>query len=779
MNLIKLKDKLQDVWAKSSDSPGLPGLSLLGHTEDVVRQMGQFINLYQTELKQFDKIDMIRVLLYGALIHDFGKIHPSFQRMLQRKGKFGQRHEILSLGFMDFLDVPTDERPYLSAAIALHHKNWMEITEKAPRYYHPHYPVERISPVKELLVGLDLVHINTLLFILQNADEYFEQITRIKIIPYPFVKGTLTAESIYKQLDALNKLVGTFITGGVFDRKINRLSCHMATVARGLAVSADHLASVETMTLHHGVASPEDVLTALGFQSESLHPHQRELAVSPASLILVAPTGSGKTEAALLWAASVRKAKKSKGRLYFILPYRASMNAMNMRMEKTFGDKSTAVIHGKTLIQHYQAHMEQGYNPEEARKRAKHKEALFRMNTTPIRVCSPYQLVRTFFAPKGYEALLASVWGAQLVMDEIHAYDAELTAMTLAAAKFMKEVMGAECLFMSATMPCYLKDLLQKHFSLEEPVRPPMEWLQSKTRHKLELIQDHCMSHKSIQRIKEAAGLGSVLVVVNKVDKAIKVAKELEQEGIADVILLHSRFSAKDRINKEANLDPKKGQVLVATQVVEVSLDIDYDTIFTELAPLESLLQRFGRVNRKGLRGEPSAVHVFTVFEELDERTYKPYNREHLIKVSEVLCDFLNGNPTGLINEIQIQTLLDQSYPDSLKQELKKSIEDKLINFYQNFVYELLPLGVQDSRTLKQLRERWDDLFDGEELLPEQYINGALNASNSLEVAQYLIPASGALIKRLKRENKVWVDDTIKKYVTNCEYSQAYGLVIS
>lgn len=785
MDLIKLKESLQHVWAKSSDSPGLPGLSLLQHTEEVVCQMGQFIQLYQTELKQLDRIDITRVLLYGALIHDFGKIHPKFQEMLRGKGKFEYRHEILSLGFLDYLDIPLEEKPYVVAAVGLHHKNWMDIanrvdiTKKTPGYYHRRYTVEKIIPIRELLEGLEPSFTNGLLHVLQNADEFFHKVIGIKTNTYSFVKGTLNAKSIYKQLTVLDKLISTFETGDSFSRKVNRIPCHMATIVRGLTLSADHLASLEAMPLLQGFSSEQEVLVALGLQYKTLHPHQKRLMDSPTSLIMVAPTGSGKTEAALLWAGAVRKVKKTKGRFYFILPYRASMNTMVIRLQKSFGDKSAVVLHGKTLIQHYREHMEQGYSPEEARKFAKRKESLARLNTTPIRVCSPYQLVKTFFAPKGYEAMLSSVWGAQLVIDEIHAYDRELTAMTLASVKFMKEVMGAECLFMSATMPSYLKEFIQKYFCLEEPLRPPADWLNAKIRHRLELLHDHCMSDSSIQRIKEATKLGSVLVVVNKVDKAINLTKALEKEGVADIVLLHSRFTAKDRICKEANLDPIKGRVLVATQVVEVSLDIDYDTIFTELAPLESLLQRFGRVNRKGRRNQYSVVHVFTKFDKSDMVAYRPYDKEHLIKVREVLHEFLEANPTGLIKEIEIQTLLDKSYPESLRQEVLKSLEEKMVSFYKSFVSYLLPLGVQDSRTVKQLREQWDNLFEGEELLPEKYLQDALAAPNSLEMAQYLIPVSGKLIKSIQKGNKVWFDDTIKKFVTDCEYSPTYGLIIS
>src|SRR5207244_7001198 len=92
--------------------------------------------------------------------------------------------------------------------------------------------------------------------------------------------------------------------------------------------------------------------------------------------------------------------------------------------------------------------------------------------------------------------------------------------------------------------------------------------------------------------------------------------------GNAAVDLLHSRFAGEDRTRKEIALmakvpnDNKRireaGTVLVATQVVEVSLDVDFDVLFTDPAPVEPLIQRFGRVNR-GRRGLLRDVFVHTV----------------------------------------------------------------------------------------------------------------------------------------------------------------------
>ena len=105
-----------------------------------------------------------------------------------------------------------------------------------------------------------------------------------------------------------------------------------------------------------------------------------------------------------------------------------------------------------------------------------------------------------------------------------------------------------------------------------------------------------------------------VLVIVNTVEKAIKIGRRLEEEfGLKygeDFIVFHARFMYLHRKEKETWVEEykKKSHILVATQVCEVSLDISYDVLFTELASLPALIQRFGRVNRYGDTKTPQSI---------------------------------------------------------------------------------------------------------------------------------------------------------------------------
>ena len=87
-------------------------------------------------------------------------------------------------------------------------------------------------------------------------------------------------------------------------------------------------------------------------------------------------------------------------------------------------------------------------------------------------------------------------------------------------------------------------------------------------------------------------------------------SKKSPKKGVKDVVLLHSRFCRRDRDNIEKNLQAGLPKVLVATQVVEVSLDVDFEQAFSEPAPIDALIQRFGRVNRKG-KGPQQSCGVY------------------------------------------------------------------------------------------------------------------------------------------------------------------------
>src|SRR5579863_10149128 len=120
LNELEITMRERELLAKSR-----PPMTLFRHSLDVVQQMSEYYQFYEPQWPiPEDSICLPRVLAYSALVHDFGKVHAVFQAVLKGEDKkFDNRHEILSLCFLEWLEIPADERVWIEAAVALHHRN--------------------------------------------------------------------------------------------------------------------------------------------------------------------------------------------------------------------------------------------------------------------------------------------------------------------------------------------------------------------------------------------------------------------------------------------------------------------------------------------------------------------------------------------------------------------------------------------------------------------------------------------------------------------------------
>jgi len=135
------------------------------------------------------------------------------------------------------------------------------------------------------------------------------------------------------------------------------------------------------------------------------------------------------------------------------------------------------------------------------------------------------------------------------------------------------------------------------------------------------------------------------LVIVNTVNRALEVFKQLgRKKPEAELVLVHSRFRPADREEKVRQLlsaPGPAGSIIVSTQVVEAGVDVSARTLFTDLSPWASLVQRFGRCNRCGEYAEADAAQVYWLDLPEDEKKQdalsRPDEREHLLKARELL----------------------------------------------------------------------------------------------------------------------------------------------
>jgi CRISPR-associated endonuclease/helicase Cas3 len=364
---------------------------------------------------------------------------------------------------------------------------------------------------------------------------------------------------------------------------------------------------------------------------------QEELGEHIGHAFLEAPTGSGKTLAAICWALRNRRGGE---RIFYILPYQASLEAMEDTLtgfllkipqdhgvkQWGFGRENVAVLHARVLDYAFREHFERLGEYEAAASYAKAEAELNRLAHKPIKVSTPFQLLKWFFGIPRWEIGVSEMVGGLFVFDEIHAYDTHVVALILQMVQVLRRL-GGRFLFMSATFPPFLKGLLQEALGEEGAafaLEPRDDWsvgFLSQARHRLRWrdtrLED--LFPEILMTIREGR---RALIVANRVDQAQWIYQQLKEHSDG-IYLLHSRFARRDRVEWERMVirflrgeQKVPVQAVVATQVVEVSLDVSFDTCFTEVAPVDDLLQRFGRVNRYGEYPDGVEVHVARRFDE-------------------------------------------------------------------------------------------------------------------------------------------------------------------
>jgi len=311
---------------------------------------------------------------------------------------------------------------------------------------------------------------------------------------------------------------------------------------------------------------------------------QRRCLECTSNLIATAPTGSGKTEASLLWA---QNGFVEGRKLIYLLPTMVTANSLYVRLKDYFPHQNVGLIHSTASL--FKESELDAYNADYADVL---REKTFMYQVT---VSTVDQLLFSGYNTGHWTLTESNAANSMIVIDEIHAYDPWTLGLICSSLRHYT-TFGAQFMIMSATMPKYLTELLAGY--LPDVAFFEDEELLSQSRNSFSLHS--CDIEEDLTEIRLSVSSGKkVLVVVNSVFACQELAKKLED---LSPVCYHSKFIFWDRNEKEEFIIQQgrksEGCLVVATQVVEVSLDIDFDILFTECAPPDSLVQRAGRVNR-------------------------------------------------------------------------------------------------------------------------------------------------------------------------------------
>ncbi|MER0240920.1 CRISPR-associated helicase Cas3' [Streptomyces sp. HSW2009] len=645
---------------------------------------------------------------WAALLHDAGKIAEGFQRQVDSGGvPWGERHEVLSLAYVDLLAEAAgwteEDRLMVATLVATHHRALLSGDGGG----HGGKPALSREYNKEtdwneaFGTGSDV-----------RTGETVPQVPRFLHREWlAWLCGALAADPpttspgdpplAHRARDLLEELLNAWRQPVKSHRGL------LAVLAQGALTLADRSGSAHVPFQTHMPLAP-DYLARMPYEP---HLHQRRAATASGHLVLVAPTGSGKTEAGLAWAAGQLARMPGLPRVVWTLPYRASLNAVRRRFADSLipapGERSADIglLHGtvtQTLLAEALEDDCAAGNPhteptaDQARK-ARAQAGAMRLFTHRLRVATPHQLLSGAIAGPAYSSVLLEQANALFVLDELHAYEPD-TFGRLCAAMRLWERLGSRFAVLSATLARPMVEIIEE--SVEQPVtvhRAPAGT--SPVRHRLVLGQRPLDAPESVELLRGQLREGhSVLVVANTVARAQDLFQQLAQDAReaspghpSPALLLHSRFKNGDRDAIEKALlrrhperregDPaRRGGLVVATQVVEVSLQLDFDRGAVECAPVEAIAQRAGRVNRRGLHPEGPVDFRVHPFEKPN-----PYPRDAMDASWEALRSLVDDGATTL-SEQDIDELLRRAYDTAWGREWEEEARRQRDEFAARFL---------------------------------------------------------------------------------------------
>lgn len=686
---------MTDILAKSE-----PQITLKQHIQDNLSVWEHLQRCFPAAPVCADKESFWQLLRLSVIMHDLGKAHGEFQKVLRgvENNWDSQRHELFSVPFTKQLLLPEDEKLLVLRVVAAHHRTYSWLSNFIENNY-------EIDPT-----------------------EFEREFSKVD------VKGAIEVANSFEHGVIVEKVVGKspvkIITNYqreakqvLMGRQAEITDYFTLLLLMGAFHHCDHLSSAFVTEFDYLNSNAfhflDEMQADLRKEGFDLYYHQSIVSKILGNVILTAPTGSGKTETSLLWLRNQLK-QTGQGRVFYVLPFTASINAMfeRLRDEDGLGKEMVGMLHGKLDAYLYESFFEEAGNLTELKSQIKDLKVTFKNLQTPLKVITPFQLLKHLFGLKGFEKGIFEWVGGHFIFDEIHAYDPEITAQIVVLLEFLTQRLQAKVFIMTATLPTFLKRRIAAAIGHYEELKAEATLYDNFQRHRVKLT-DGLLSEK-LNLVEQDLKAGKkVLVVCNTVDQARAVFEELQ--GLYETLLIHGRFAAKDRTRIERQLQNNPPQLLIGTQAIEVSLDIDYDVIYSEPAPLDALIQRFGRVNRKRSKSPCPCL----VFKERNEKDKYIYDHEMVVRTLDVLSEIENKY-NGVIQEIELQAYIDRVYPGYDEEAQAKF--DKIYGLLAQSVKRLTPFEPS-----KDGEEDYYRQFDGVKVLPAYYEQDYIERLNAFD----------------------------------------------
>ncbi len=578
------------------------------------------------------------------------------------------------------------------------------------------------------------------------------------------------------KLDALKEIFG-FISGNLIradwiasgmDEK-NWLGCPDK-------IKADLIKQLKKRALERKIIKKECEFRLKEFQKKSTMEH--------GNILLQIPTGEGKTEAALLWA--ITNIKNVHTKIIYTVPTQTISNALYRRFVDYFGDKNVGLVHSVSALM-----LEDRFDDKDD----KTKEIIsMKVFSKPITVCTLDSFILPFLNLHKWPLATLYFKNSILIVDEVHSYDAQMLGALKKVLEIMNRYENPFCI-MSATIPKEIHDDMVKPFGVKIITDEQLFNVSPIEIKKNEKDIDE-MVDMIVEDFKDNK---KVLVICNTVEKSNKLYNKIKEKGSfivtqnyikqgerynkdANIILYHSQFIKRHRKLKEDEIEEKerwenRGLILVTTQVVEISLDIDFDCLYTELAPIDAIIQRIGRVNRRKRKGisECEICCGLEVFNRDNKWSY-PYPRRILEITRNRLME-------GVLSLSELSNLLVKIYGEWFKDYQQKvefdKKKDKGYRKYEDVLkkyccYSLRLKNLEDEEILSILNLRdIDKRLIKRPVIPKIVFESEddLNYWNTVDIYHWLF------MELLEKQKIQYNEIRLKKYpIAFVDYNYEIGL---
>lgn len=670
-------------WAKKDEKNGqFIWLPLAQHLEDTRRIAGllweHWLSDGQREhvegsLSMTDRHKAKQLVQFLGATHDIGKATPAFQHMASINNSPDLDHalweKLEGAGFTDFKGLQLSSAKYthhslagqtllagfgvkegIASIVGSHHGKPIDNKETfedqksyAKNYYQSENskdPIHHLWQEEQQQIFLWALESNGF----SNVQELPEVMQPVQVIlsgilimadwiasnQYYFPLISIDIPQIEDQNGRLTNAWGRWMTGGNWDPQD---SYHVVTLP-------EHLH--EIYKARFGFDQPRNMQRVFG---ELMIKSQ-----NPGIIILEAPMGEGKTEAALV-AAEILAMKTGRNGVFFGLPTQATSNGIFPRIEEWLEFLSKDRADGEDVYRPRLVHGKAALNESAKRsdkELAEHVDVdgsgsgsvqinewfsgRKTANLDSFVVATVDQFLMIALKQKHLALRHLGFSKKVVIIDEVHAYDAYMSQYLYMAVTWMAAY-DVPVIILSATLPAdkreelvwnYIKgtgrdwdEVIKPENGLRTGVYPlitasdgnKVVQVTEFERPEVKVITIELVEDEELEEVLDRAIApgGVVGVILNTVKRSQELTRLcIEKYGEQNVVLLHSRFIATERIAREKELldligkggDRPEKKIIIGTQVIEQSLDIDFDVLISDLAPMDLLIQRVGRLHR-------------------------------------------------------------------------------------------------------------------------------------------------------------------------------------